>query len=64
VPDINAARTDEQDKSGFGLSAEQALTANVGIFARANWADGKAETYVFTEIDPSVSGGLLVTGSR
>jgi carbohydrate-selective porin OprB len=33
------------------------------MFARASWADGRTETYSFTEIDRSVSGGILVKGS-
>jgi carbohydrate-selective porin OprB len=63
IPDINAVRTGEQVKSGIGLNLEQALSADVGLFARASWADGKTETYAFTEIDHSVSGGLLLKGN-
>lgn len=63
IPDINAVRTGEQVKSGIGLNLEQALSADVGLFARASWADGKTETYAFTEIDHSSSGGLLVKGN-
>ena len=63
TPDINAVRTREQAKVGMGINLEQALTPDVGLFARASWADGKTETYAFTEIDRSVSGGLLVKGN-
>jgi len=62
VPDINAVRTGEQIKHGFGLNLEQAVTPAVGVFARASRADGKTETYAFTEIDSSVSGGVLLKG--
>lgn len=63
TPDINAVRNGEQTKVGFGLNLEQALSSNVGLFARASWADGKTETYAFTEIDRSLSGGLLFQGA-
>ena len=62
-PDINTVRTDEQIKYGFGLNLEQAVTSDAGLFARASWADGGTETYAFTEIDNSVSGGILVNGA-
>ncbi|RZL58528.1 MAG: carbohydrate porin [Variovorax sp.] len=63
VPDINAARYGNQMKRGFGVNLEQAVSDDIGLFARASWADGKTETYAFTDIDRSVSGGLLVKGS-
>ena len=62
APDINAVRTGKQDKRGFGINLEQAVSPNVGIFGRASWADGKTEAYAFTEIDNSISGGVLVKG--
>jgi high affinity Mn2+ porin len=62
VPDINNVRFGEQIKYGFGLNVEQQLTPNVGIFGRANWADGKTETYSFTEIDNSLGAGAVVQG--
>jgi high affinity Mn2+ porin len=62
APDINAVRTSEQDKRGFGINLEQALSPGVGVFARASWADGKTETYAYAEIDRSVSGGVVVKG--
>lgn len=63
VPDINAVRTGEKVKYGVGLNVEQAVSPNVGLFARTSWADGRTETYAFTEIDRSLSGGLVVKGS-
>lgn len=62
TPDINAVRTGEQVKYGFGLNLGQALSADVGVFARASCADGGTEAYAFTEIDRSVSGGVVVKG--
>lgn len=63
TPDLNAVRHGEQIKYGVGLNVEQALSPEVGVFARASWADGRTETYAFTEIDQSVSGGVLLKGS-
>jgi high affinity Mn2+ porin len=63
TPDINGVRTGDQIKHGFGVNLEQAMSPDIGVFARASWADGATETYAFTEIDRSVSGGVLVRGS-
>lgn len=63
VPSINNVRTGEQIKHGFGVNLEQALSGDLGAFARASWADGRTETYAFTEIDRSLSGGLMLKGS-
>ncbi|HKA40911.1 MAG TPA: carbohydrate porin [Burkholderiales bacterium] len=62
TPDINAVRFTEQIKYGFGINIEQAVTPDAGVFARANWADGKTETYAYTEVDRSISGGVLIKG--
>ena len=63
TPDINAVRNDEQIKKGLGINLEQAITPNIGVFARAMWANGETETYAFTEIDRSISGGMLIKGN-
>lgn len=62
-PDLNAVRQGEHTKAGVGINLEQALSDNFGAFLRASWADGKSETYAFTEIDRSLSGGLLLKGA-
>jgi high affinity Mn2+ porin len=49
-------------KFGFGLNAEQEITRDVGVFFRAGWNDGHTETWEFTEIDRSGSGGVDVSG--
>ncbi len=63
TPDLGQARNADRSKSGFGVSLEQNLTADVGVFARASWGDGKTETYAFTEIDRSESGGVSIKGA-
>ncbi len=61
-PDIVLVRQ-RTSKTGYGASVEQALSASVGVFARASKHDGKSETYAFTEIDESFSGGVVAKGA-
>ncbi len=63
-PKIEDFRIFSCTKWGFGISAEQELTDDLGAFFRASWNDGRNETWVFTEIDHSISGGLCMTGKR
>jgi high affinity Mn2+ porin len=62
VPDVTAAR-DYRTKYGYGVSFDQAITSEVGMFARAGWNDGPTETWAFTEVDRSVSGGVSIKGT-
>ena len=55
-------RNGEKIKYGLGLNLEQALSADVGVFLRTMKADGRTETYAFTEVDGSLSAGTLVNG--
>ena len=63
TPDLNQVRFGNQDKVGIGLNLEQEINSDIGLFGRAMWADGKTETYAFTEIDHSLSGGVLIKGN-
>ncbi len=63
VPELNAVRTGQRVKYGVGLNIEQAITPDVGFFARAMWADGNTEAYAYTEIDRSFSLGTLIKGT-
>jgi hypothetical protein len=60
-PSLSAIRA-PRSKSGFGINLEQSVAKSVGIFARLSHADGKTETYAFTEADDSVSGGVVAKG--
>ena len=64
LPTLDQARSQDQYKRGLALSLEQALSPDVGLFARWSAADGATETDAFTEIDRSMSAGLLVDGAR
>ena len=45
------------------MNAEQAITKDIGVFARASWADGQNEILSFTDIDSNLSGGVSIKGS-
>ncbi|MBV8465673.1 MAG: carbohydrate porin [Burkholderiales bacterium] len=62
APDVTSVRKDAV-KRGYGISVEQALSDDVGVFARASKADDKVEEYAFTEIDDIVSAGVSLKGS-
>ena len=62
VPDVTSVRKDAA-KRGIGLSFEQSVTADAGLFARASYADDKVEEYAFTEIDNTVSAGGTTKGT-
>lgn len=64
TPNLDLVRQQAHAKVGVGVNVEQQLLSDVGVFARAMWADGKTETYAFTEVDRSVSGGVSVKGQR
>ena len=63
-PDVTATRRNGNLKYGSGLSADQEITRDVGVFGRLGWNDGKTESFAFTAIDRLASGGVSVTGSR
>jgi high affinity Mn2+ porin len=49
-------------KTGFALNFEQAVSENLGIFARASHNDGKTESFDFTDINTSYAAGLSIQG--
>jgi high affinity Mn2+ porin len=51
-------------KYGFGMSWDQELTADLGVFCRLGWSDGQNETWMFTPIDRTVAFGFLTNGRR
>lgn len=51
-------------RPGLNLNVAQEITSDVGVFARAGWADGNVEPYEFTDIDRTVSAGASITGAR
>jgi hypothetical protein len=62
-PDVVATRQPGRIKYGWGLSADQVLTRDLGAFVRAGWNDGHTETWVFTEVDRSLAVGFSLAGT-
>ncbi|MDZ4757564.1 MAG: carbohydrate porin [Bacteroidota bacterium] len=51
-------------KYGYSINSEIKLNDWSGVFMRAGYNDGKTETWVFTEIDGSVSLGYAANGKK
>jgi high affinity Mn2+ porin len=60
--DIAAVRR-YASRAGVSLNMEQALTATLGGFIRAGWAEGDRESYEFTDIDRTLAAGLSLSGA-
>jgi hypothetical protein len=60
---LYAVRGDEKDKYGLGFNVEQELNAASGFFLRIMKADGRTETHAFTEVDGSLSTGVVFKGA-
>jgi len=63
-PDVNATRRPGTLKYGFGLSADQEIVKDVGVFGRLGWNDGRTESFAFTAIDRLAEAGVSVNGAR
>lgn len=59
IPDIISTRQTGRKKTGIGINIEQKISPLLGIFGRASINDGKTETWMFTEIDQSISAGVF-----
>jgi high affinity Mn2+ porin len=64
TPDVTLTSHVGTLKYGFGLSFDQAINSDVGVFTRLGWNDGKTETWAFTPIDRIAGGGVSVKGTR
>ncbi len=64
TPDITATRRVGTLKYGFGVSADQEIAREIGVFGRLGWNDGKTESFAFTAIDRLATGGVSVNGGR
>ncbi len=62
INDAVAATRRPRRKTGGYINLEQALTPELGLFARASLNDGRTENISFTDIDQSFSGGLSLKG--
>ncbi len=56
--DITLTEKYSRDKYGFGVNVGQSLSPYAGAFLRIGWNDGQNETWAYTEIDRTISGGV------
>ncbi len=59
-----AAVRQYQSRGGVSVNLEQQVTQELGLFARAGWADGNIEPYEFTDVDRTVAAGLSLNGKQ
>ncbi len=64
VPDITAHPLQTTRKYGFGANLEQTLTPWIKAYGRFGWNNGKTESYAYTEVDQTFSGGVKLEGSK
>jgi hypothetical protein len=63
-PDIVASRQPGRTKYGFGINEYQELGPLFRVFGRLGWADGKNESFAYTEVDDTFQIGGDVRGTR
>jgi carbohydrate-selective porin OprB len=66
APNIAADDKPGRYKYGWGVNVEQPIAdgGETGAFLRYGWSDGAAESFVFTESDRHLSGGIQVSGAH
>ena len=62
--DITQVRNHYNPRPGVSVNLEQQVTPDLGIFARAGWADGAVEPWDFTDIDGTVQAGVSFSGKQ
>jgi high affinity Mn2+ porin len=63
-PDITIGPKPGTLKYGFGVSADQEILKDLGVFGRLGWNDGKTESFAFTAMDRLATLGVSLNGSR
>jgi hypothetical protein len=63
TPDVTAVRRFGTLKYGMGVSFDQQISRDVGVFSRLGWNDGKTASFAFTAIDRLATGGVSVKGT-
>ncbi|MGH9435089.1 MAG: carbohydrate porin [Terriglobia bacterium] len=63
VPDVTLSRRQGRVKYGFGVNVYQELGDGARLYGRWGWNDGRNESFVYTEVDRTVSFGGDLTGS-
>ena len=63
TPNLAAVRR-YSSRGGVSMNLEQQITEQLGLFARAGFADGDFEPYNFTDIDRTGVAGLALNGKQ
>jgi high affinity Mn2+ porin len=61
-PDITLVRQ-VRTNYGFNANLEQAITADLGVFARASWNTGLYEIIAWTDCDEALTAGAVLKGT-
>jgi len=64
ITGLEATRSYNNHKYGFAINTEKEISDDLGAFVRVAWNDARKETWAFTEIDRSVSGGFSLKGNK
>lgn len=64
IPNVAAITRPGTLKYGTGVSFDQEITPDIGVFSRLGWNDGKTEDFAFTAIDRLAEGGVSVKGTH
>jgi high affinity Mn2+ porin len=63
VPDITNHPWHITRKYGFGVNVEQNIGLHLIAFGRFGWNNGKTESFAYTEVDQTFSGGIKAEGA-
>jgi len=64
TPEITATQVQGTIKNGFGINLEQELSKDVFFFGRWGWADGKKESFCYTEAESTIAAGIYSKGAQ
>ncbi len=53
-----------RSRGGVSLNLEQQITEELGVFARAGFANGDVEPFDFIDVDRTAAAGLSLTGKQ
>lgn len=63
-PIIEDTRQLGRVKYGFGINLEQPLSANLRVFGRFGWNEGRHESFAYTEVNQTFAFGADYAGAR
>ena len=64
TPSISSTAKQGRKKYGFELNFEQELPADLAVFGRVGWSDGRNESFAYTEDDRTVETGIFSKGDK